>query len=93
MGGRGGQGRFLGGHSGRRSRGRGTRRDHYNSTLNKNKGLCSALGNKFYDYGQKGAADQMQTTWEKIFHHVGNIYGHNISNKIQYKTKVSIPKP
>ena len=35
----------------------------------------------------------MRTTWEKIFHHVGTIYRHNISDKLQNKVKFSIPKP
>ena len=32
-------------------------------------------------------------TWEKIVHHVVTIYRHDISNKLQNKTKFSIPKP
>ena len=35
----------------------------------------------------------MQTTSEKIVHPVSNIYGNNTSNKIQNKTRVSIPDP
>ena len=90
MSGIGGQVRGCGG---RGSRGRGIGSVHYTPTLNKNKGLCSTLGNNFFDYGMKGAADQMWTAWEKIFHHVGTIYGHKINNKLQNKTKVSTPKP
>jgi hypothetical protein len=33
----------------------------------------------------------MRNTWEKITHHVGTIYGHDISNELQNKTKVTIP--
>ena len=32
-------------------------------------------------------------TWENIVHNVGTIYGHDIRNGMQNKTKVSIPKP
>jgi hypothetical protein len=39
------------------------------------------------------AADQMRTTWEKIEHHVGTIYGHDISNELLNKKYVSIPEP
>ena len=53
---------------------------NYTATLNKNKGLCSALGNSIFNYGQKGAADQMRASWEKIVQHVGSIYGHDIIN-------------
>ena len=35
----------------------------------------------------------MHTTWEKIIHDFGTIYGHDIINEIQSKTKVSILKP
>ena len=57
------QGRGRGVRVGRGSRGRGRCRGHYTATLNKNKGLCSALGNNVFDYGQKGATDQMRTNW------------------------------
>ena len=65
MGGRGGQGRGQIGRDGHGrcgSRGRGRGSGHYTTTLNKNKGLYSALGNTAFDYGQRGAADQMRTT-------------------------------
>ena len=88
MSGRGGQGIVRGG---RRYRGCLRGSAHYTPTLNKNKGLCSALGNNVFDYGQKGAVDQMRTTWEKIFHHVGTIYGHSISNKMQNKKRSPSP--
>ncbi len=35
----------------------------------------------------------MRTTWENIVHHVGTIYGHNISNELLNKKTVHIPKP
>jgi hypothetical protein len=75
--GRGGRGTS----SGRGGRGRG---NYYSSAgaAVKHKGLCAALSNHVFDYGQKGSADQMQTTWDKIVQHVGTIYGHDISNEI-----------
>ena len=73
-----------------RDRDRGS--GHYTLKLNK-KGLCSALRNNVFDYGQKGAAYQMQTTWENIFHYVSTIYGHDISNGMKNKTKDSTPNP
>jgi hypothetical protein len=87
-GGRGGRGAY----NGRGGRGR----ENYYSctgTVAKHKGLCAALTYHVFEYGQKGAADQMRTTWEKIVHHVGTIYGHDISNELQNKKKVIIPKP
>jgi hypothetical protein len=73
-----------------RVRGRGS---SYSGTVTKHKGLCSSLGIHVFDYGQKGAADQMRTTWEKIVHHVGTIYGHDISNELQNKKTVIIEEP
>jgi hypothetical protein len=35
----------------------------------------------------------MRTTWEKIVHHVGTIYGHDVSNELQNKKTVPVPKP
>ena len=80
---------------GGRGRGRGCG-NHYsgnNTTTTKPKGLCSALTHHVFDYGQKGAADQMRMTWEKIVHHVGTIYGHDVSNELQNKKTVPVPKP
>ncbi len=77
----------------RGGRGRGNSYSGSSGALIKHKGLCAALGNYVFDYGQKGAADQMRTTWEKIVHHVGTIYGHDISNELQNKKRVIITKP
>ena len=74
MGGRGGQVRGRSGRGGRGSRDSGRGSVHYTPTLNKNKCLCGALGNKVFAYGQKGEADQMRRTWENIVHHVDTIY-------------------
>ena len=35
----------------------------------------------------------MRPTWEKIVHHVGTIYGHDISNELQNKKIVTIEEP
>jgi hypothetical protein len=96
MSGRGRQGRSgRGGHgtfSGRGGRGRGNYCSSAGAAV-KHKGLCAALSNHVFDYGQKGAADQMRTTWEKIVHHVETIYSHDISNELQNKKTVIIKKP
>jgi hypothetical protein len=51
------------------------------------------LGNNVFDYGHKGAADQMRTSWEKLVQYVGTNYGQDISNELQNKTPVDIPEP
>ena len=94
----------MSGRHGQRGRGRaGARGDrggqgrgsYYNGsgTAAKHKGLCSALGNHVFDYGQKGAADQMRTTGEKIANHVGTIYGSDISNELLNKNPVVLAEP
>jgi hypothetical protein len=97
MGGRGGRqgrgGRGGRGHQGPSGRDRGIYYSGASGAVAKHKGLCAALSNHVFDYGQKGAADQMRTTWEKIVHHVGTIYGHDISNELQNKKTVVISKP
>jgi hypothetical protein len=52
--------------------------------------LCEALGTNVFDYGQKAAADQMRTLWEKITEYVGTTYGQDISNELQNKSTVVI---
>ncbi len=87
----------TGNHGSRDGNSRGGRgRGNYYSGSDKvvkHKGLCAALGSHVFDYAQKGAADQMRTTWEKIVHHVGTIYGHDISNELLNKKTVVIDKP
>jgi hypothetical protein len=80
-GGRGGRGAFHG----RGGRGRGNHCSSAGAAAVKHKGLCAALSNHVFDYGRKGAADQMRTTWEKTVHHVGTIHGHDTSNELQNK--------
>ena len=108
MTGRGGRGRGYRGNRGRgrgyrgnrdgnrggRGRGRG-RGNSYTSnvTATKHKGLCAALGSHVFDYGQKGATDNIRTTWEKIVHHAGTIYGHDISNELQNRKTIIIEEP
>jgi hypothetical protein len=37
--------------------------------------------------------DQMNTSWEKLVQYVGTNYGQDISNEIQNKVRLTIPKP
>jgi hypothetical protein len=78
---------------GGRGRGQGRGTSYSGNGAAKHKGLCAALGMYVFHYGSKGAAGQMRNTWEKITHHVGTIYGHNISNELQNKTLVTIAEP
>jgi hypothetical protein len=86
--GRGGHGR---GGRGGRSRGRG---QNYTGSANAaRKGMCANLGNNVFEYGQKSAADQMHTSWEKLAQYVGTNYGQDISNELQNKITVIIFEP
>jgi hypothetical protein len=46
-----------------------------------------------FDYGQKYAADQMRTSWEKLVQYVGTNYGPDISNELQNKITLIIVGP
>jgi hypothetical protein len=74
----GGGGRSYG-RGGRGSAGRGKSRGRGHSytgtSVASKKGLCEAVGINVFDYGQKAAADQMQTSWEKITEYVGTTHG------------------
>jgi hypothetical protein len=86
--GRGGSGR--GGRGGRR-RGRG---QNYTGSANAaSKGMCPNLGTNVFDYGQKSAADQMRTSWEKLAQYVGTNYGQDISNELQNNITVILVEP
>jgi hypothetical protein len=59
----------------------------------KQKGDCIALGEHVFDYGQKGSADQLRTTWEKIITYAGTNYGQDICNELRNKKKLIISQP
>jgi hypothetical protein len=89
--GRGGRGRGgRGGRSRGRSRGRirGRGQNYTDSANAARKILCANLGTNVFDYGQKYAADQMRTSWEKLAQFVGTNYGQDISNELQNKITV-----
>jgi hypothetical protein len=46
-----------------------------------------------FDYGQKSAAYQMRTSWEKLAQYVETNYGQDISNELQNKITVILVEP
>ena len=83
---------------GRGGRGRGRGKPHAGrgaggSTTVKLQGLCPALGENVFTYGEKGSADQIKTTQEKIVQYVGIQYGNDISTEVLNQTEFIIPKP
>ena len=90
-----GRGGYQGWGSQRVQGGRGRGRDYrgysYSGSTTKQKGLCSVLGIYVFDYGHNKSADQMRTTWKKLLHHVETINGHDISNGLLNKKRVTIP--
>ena len=91
--GRGGRGRGRG-RGGQYARGLGLGLNSYSgATSTRQKGLCAALGDSVFNYGQKGSADQMQTTWEKIVHHVGTIFSQEISNELLNRVQIVVALP
>ena len=55
--------------------------------------MCSALGDHVFNYGQRDSADQMRTTWEKVVHHTGTVFGNDISMELLTRTETVIPAP
>ena len=43
-----------------------------------------------FDYGQKSAADQTRSLWEKLVQYVGTNYGEDIINELQNKMTVNL---
>ena len=94
--GRGGRGNSNNNNNGRGGRGRGGgggRGQHYTGASKAKQGLCAALGTNVFDYGQKAAADQMKTSWEKLVQYVGTNHGQDISNELQNKQTVTVVEP
>ena len=96
MSGRGGgrnNGRGGRGQGGRGVHGRGRGQNYTGSANAARKGFCANLGTNMFDYGQKSAADQMHTSWEKMAQYVGTNYGQDISNELQNKITVILVEP
>jgi hypothetical protein len=82
-----------GGSANRGGHGRG-RDQNYNGSANAAKrGMCTNLGTNMFYYGQKSAADQMRTSWEKLVQYVGTNYGQDINNESQNKVWVILTEP
>jgi len=91
MSGKGGRGR--GGRSGS-SRGSGGRgRGYTGHSKPQVKGLCKELGTHVFDYGTKGVADQMRTTWEKLCQYVGSEMGEDIASELRNERQMTVPIP
>jgi hypothetical protein len=89
-----GRGRGRGSRGGRGGRGDGIGRgSNYQATTTKQKGACAELGSHVFDYGQRGCADQMKTTYEAICGHVGTKYGNDIRTELVNRTKFIIEPP
>ena len=87
-----GRGRGRGG----RERGRGNPhagRGAGGSTTVKLQGFCPSLSENVSTYGEKGSADQIKKTQEKIVQYVGIQYGNDISTEVLNQTEFIIPKP
>ena len=87
--GRGGRGR--GGRGGQSGRGRGY--SYSGSSTPRQLGLCKELGSNVFDYGSKGAADQMRQSWEKLCQYVGTDMSEDIANELRNETRVVIEVP
>jgi hypothetical protein len=76
---------------GGRGRGRG---QNYTGSVNAAKrGMCTNLGTNVFDYGQKFAADQMRTSWEKLVQYIGTNYGQDINKELQNKVWFVLTEP
>ncbi len=56
-------------------------------------GLCKDLEGNVFNFGTMFAADQMQTTQEKIAQYIGAKYGEEIANELQNKTRIVLSAP
>jgi hypothetical protein len=55
--------------------------------------MCATLGPHVFDHGDRGAANQVKITWEKLITHVATQYGTDIATKQATNVKFIIPKP
>jgi hypothetical protein len=50
--------------------------------------MCAALGSYMFDHGDKGAADQVKISWEKLTNHIATLYGTDIGTELATNTKI-----
>jgi hypothetical protein len=97
MSGRGGRNNGRGGlgwgSANRGGRGRGRGQNYTGSSNAAKRCMSTNLGTNVFDYGQKSAADQMRTSWEKRVQYVGTNYGQDINNELQNKVWVVLAEP
>ena len=55
--------------------------------------MFAALEHHIFDYGQKGSADQMRTTWDKAVSHAGTTYAVELKNELLYKEPFILSEP
>lgn len=84
--GRGGRGRGSG-------QGRGNYKGHGNTGTKGQVGACKELGGNIFDYGPKGSADLLRTSWDKLIQHAGTKYGQDICSELQNKTQLILSTP
>ena len=77
---------------GKAGRGGGTSRNA-SSNSTKKSGSNKSLHGHVFDYGTKGAADQMVTTWEQIIIHIGSTLGQDIGSELRNRAPIALPKP
>lgn len=84
-----------GGRAGRGRGGRGYARTRSSASTSKasNTGLSKDLDAHIFDYGKRGSADQLRTTWDKIIKYVGSTLGEHIGTELRNKRTYVIPEP
>jgi hypothetical protein len=56
-------------------------------------GMTKELGPHVFDHGDKGAADQVRISWEKLTNYASTLYGTGIGTELATCTRFHIPKP
>ena len=85
----GARGAGRGGQRNRQGKGQG----YKGNVAQRQFGLCKELATNVFDYGTRGAADQMRNSWEKLCQYVGAEMGEDIANELRNETVVVIPIP
>jgi hypothetical protein len=91
--GNGGEDRGRGGRSGRGNKGSSAKGSGSTSS-SKFKGAITALEDHVFDYGTKGAAEQMRRTWERIVNYESSKHGPQIGSELRKRQphKFTVPQ-
>ena len=56
-------------------------------------GLCAALGDAVFTFGETNSIDLLRTSWETFYLHMNTLFGPDLSTELSKRKRCQIPEP